>query len=437
MKYFSTQTQHALTNFPFPVPHVALKFIYAIAEIKHAAAFANAQAGGLTPHIAEAIQESCCEIVDGKFDDQFVTPTIQGGAGTSINMNVNEVIASRATELLQTQGISLQVHANDHVNLSQSTNDVNPSALRITCLRFMQELQTEVDMLVNAFQQKGETYKNTKKLGRTHLQDAVPITIGQEFAAYADVIYRDLERVMNCSPYLLQLNLGGTAVGDSINASPAYREHVYAQLREITGLPVEAVTNMMSLTSSTADFCAVSAALTILFMDLSKIATDLRILSSGPHGGIGEITLANLQPGSSIMPGKVNPVAAESVNQAFYFIAGKNQSILQASEAASLELAVMFPVVAEGLIASLTLSISVISIFRQKCVDLLTVNVERCSQLLERSSAYATLLTPTLGYDLVSEVVKESVATGVSIHSLVLKKHLLSEKEFEKIIHPQ
>ncbi len=432
MHQTGSQTQQALTNFPFPLPRVAVEFIYAIAEVKQAAAFANAQAGKLEEDIAQAIQESCKEVLAGKFDDQFVTPSIQGGAGTSINMNVNEVIAEHATELLSSNGKAIQVHPNDHVNLSQSTNDVNPSALRIACLRFVQELQTEVIQLIKSFRQKSEMYKEVKKLGRTHIQDAVPITVGDEFSSYADVVERDLKRIMDCIPYLTQLNLGGTAVGNQINASSEYIKHVYEKLREVSGLPIEAATNKMALTSSTADFCALSASLTILFMDLSKIATDLRILSSGPRGGIGEITLANLQPGSSIMPGKVNPVAAESINQSFYFISGKNLSILQASEGASLELAVMFPAVAESILSSLKLSISVIRVFRLKCIDVLVVNTDRCLELLEHSTAYATALTPMLGYDVVSEAVKEAVKTKMSLRTVVLNKHLLTEEEFDQ-----
>lgn len=435
MTYFGTQTQQALSNFPFDfLPRVDLDFIYAIVEIKLAAALANRDAKHLPSEVAQAIRAACQEILDGELDDQFVTPSIQGGAGTSINMNVNEVIAHRASQVLVLKNMNTPVHPNDHVNLSQSTNDVNPSALRITCLRLIQELQKEVDLLINSFQKKSDLSKEVHKLGRTHLQDAVPITVGQEFSSYAEVIYRDLERIMSCSPYLLQLNLGGTAVGTQTNASSLYIKKVYEHLRTITCLPVDPASNMMSLTSSTSDFCALSATITILMMDLSKIATDLRILSSGPLGGIHEVTLANLQPGSSIMPGKVNPVAAESINQAFYFIAGKNQSILQASEAASLELAVMFPVVAEGLISSLKLGTAAIRVFRQKCVELLTINEERCSELLERSTAYATLFTPKLGYDCVSTLVKESIATGVSFRELILKKELLTEKEFTEIL---
>lgn len=431
--YFGPQTQQSLKNFPFPLPTVDKDFICAIVEIKQAAARANKETGVLPVEIARAIETTCKEILHGVFDDQFVTPSIQGGAGTSINMNVNEVIAARATEILHAEKKELVVHPNDHVNCSQSTNDVNPSALRITCLRLMQTLETEVDALVKAFSQKSKQYHGVKKLGRTHLQDAVPITVGEELGAYADIIFRDLERIVACQPYLLQLNLGGTAVGNKVNVSPSYMTHVYKHLKKITHLNLEPATNLMSLTSSATDFCALSSAVTLLFADLSKIATDLRILSSGPQGGIAEYSLASLQPGSSIMPGKVNPVAAESINQTFYFIAGKNQTILQASEASCLQLAVMFPVIAESLISSLKLAISVIRVFRKKCIEQLEVRFDRCTELLEHSSAYATVLTPKLGYDVVSQVVKASIAEKKTIGELVVQKGLLTPQEFSEL----
>ncbi|MBI4008629.1 aspartate ammonia-lyase [Candidatus Roizmanbacteria bacterium] len=431
MKYWGKQTKQALENFPFPVPPVHLELIYAMTEIKKAAAFANLKAGDLSKDSASAIVVAADEIIRGKHDDQFILPSIQGGAGTSINMNVNEVLASRATAILKKKKIS--VHPNDHVNMSQSTNDVNPSALKLALMRLTHELLTATDTLIDAFAKKADEYKNIRKLARTHLQDAIPTTAGAEFDSYKETIIRDKKRIVDATTYLYDLNLGGTAIGNAANASSLYIAHVYRELKKQTKIPFRKATNLMSQTSSSSDFCHLSAVITILSMDISKIATDLRILSSGPHGGIGEIILEALQPGSSIMPGKVNPVAPESMNQIYYVISGKNLTIHQAAEASCLELAIMFPVIADSLITSIKLLISGIEVFAKKCILTLKVNKERCKENLERSTAYATLLTPKFGYDKVSRLVQKALKENKTLREVILEEDILSEKEFDHI----
>ncbi len=415
------------------MPRVSLTLIHAIAEVKHAAAAGNYAAGGLDKERTQAIQKACAEILSGRFNDQFVTPALQGGAGTSLHMNVNEVIAHRAEEISKRAHHELKIHANDHVNMSQSTNDVNPSALRIVAIRLSRELLSELKTLVEAFKEKANEFKDVTKLGRTHIQDAVPTTLGAEFASYAAICERNYHRIEEATAYLYELNLGGTAIGNAINASKQYRKHTYQELRKITGLPVKPAANLMAGTSSGQDICHLSAVITIAAMDLSKIATDLRFMSSGPNGGIGEIFLESLQPGSSIMPGKVNPVLPESMNQMFYYISGKNLTIHQASEGSHLELAIMFPVLADAIISQLEVFTAGISTFTTKAITTLRVNRERCQMHLDNSTAYATLLTPLLGYDVISAAVKESVEQNKPLRQILIEKKIISSDQIEQV----
>lgn len=431
---YGPQTKQALQNFPFPFHSVHLDLIYAITEVKEAAALANAEAETLDTDIAQAIVLSCQEVREGMFDDQFPTCALQGGAGTSINMNVNEVLATRVQEVLSEQGKTITVHPNDHVNMSQSTNDVNPSALRIVCIRLTASLVASLNNLVTELEKKAEEFKDVHKLGRTHIQDAVPTTLGEEMKSYAATLRRSLHRIQESSEYLPDLNLGGTAIGNSINASPDYIHAVYEQLRNITGMELRKAENLMSGTSSAGDFCNLSSVILDLCTDLSKIAKDLRVLSGGPKGGMGEISLEALQPGSSIMPGKVNPVMPEAVNQLYYLVSGLNVTVHQAAHGANLELNVMFPIIADSIITMLKVTQSVVQTFTDTCIVTMQANEERCRETLERSSAYATLLTPRLGYDVVSAVVKESVESGKSLREVVSEKELLTEEEFERIV---
>ena len=420
-KYFGKQTEQALQNFPFDISVVSLELIYAIADVKQAAAIANNKSEILSKYISSAIVTVCKEIKKGKFDDQFVTSSLQGGAGTSINMNVNEVIASRATEIL-----GKNVHPNDHVNMSQSTNDVNPTALRLVSIQLIKQLIVETSKLITAFNRKSKKYINVNKLARTHMQDAVMMTAGQEIAAWSATIERDLLRLNTFSPFLHDTHLGGTAIGNKINTPPKFIATVLQELRLITKIPFKQAKNLFSFTSTTSDFANLSNIVTLLAGDLSKIAHDIRFLASGPRGSIGEYKLKPLQPGSSIMPGKVNPVIPEMMNQIYYHVSGKNLAVQMANETSDLQLAVMFPTVADSLINSLKLLITGIKQFRTSCIDVLEVDEKRCRENLEKSTAYATLLTPILGYDIVSNCVKEAVKTDKTIKEVILSRGLLS-----------
>ncbi len=432
--YYANQTVLATTNFPFSIHHAKKEIIYGLAIVKKAAAIANHQAHTISHDIAAAIAIVCDEILAGKFDDQFVTPALQGGAGTSINMNVNEVIATRATEILKGKGKVVIVHPNDHVNRSHSTNDVNPSALKIACAMLLVRLIERVDVADKIFTKKAKEFEDVAKLGRTHLQDAVPTTLGAEFAAYAAIMHRHKKHLHDLLPYLYEINMGGTAIGSSANASPEYIDAFYPALRDITKLPIKRASNFASQTGSQTDFVMVSQALVLLTLDLSKIASDMRLMASGPNGGLGEITLASLQPGSSIMPGKVNPVLPESINQLYFMVSGNNLTIEHAAHGAQLELGVMGPILADELITSLKLSSEVIDNFMQHCVRQIKANPERCKEHLEKSTAYATLLTPILGYDTVSRAVKEAIAGHKTIRQVIVDGGYLSESDFNAAI---
>jgi len=414
---YQDQTKSALSNFPFTYHTVAKELIYAIVEIKKAAATANAADKGITQNQAQAIVQACDEILTGKYDDQFVTCALQGGAGTSINMNVNEVIATLAN-----------VHPLDQVNKSQSTNDVNPSGLKIACYRLITSLEHTLRVAATTMNARAIGWKDIPKLGRTHLQDAIPTTVGAEFASYAAIIERHNKRLSEIKPYMLELNLGGTAIGNALNASPKYRETAYTELEKITGIPVTPLSNLMSGTSSQTDFVALSHVLVSLYVDLSKIASDIRLMVSGPNGGFGELKLPALQKGSSIMPGKVNPVSAEMVNQTYYLLSGYATTIEHAAGGSQLELGIMFPILADTLISSLRLAQEVLDMFTKKCIAVLEVDKEHCLDHLNRSTAYATILTPLLGYDVVSDVVRKSIDNNKTIVDVLKEKNIFTEE---------
>ena len=431
-KYYGVQTEKAIKNFPFDFRHTYKELIYAVVEIKKAAARAHAAARELDKKRASAIVRACDEILAGKHDAQFILPSFQGGMGTSNHMNVNEAVAARATELLENSEMSSHCHPNDHVNMSHSTNDVMPSALKISAIRIADELLASTDILIAAFEKKAKQFSKILKLGRTHMQDAVPITLGEEFASYAETIGRRQKGIREAREYLFELSLGGSAVGNSINVSPKYKKFLYRELQKLTKLPVRPAKNLMSQTASVTDFLVTSQALTALCADLSKIAGDFRILSSGPNGGIGELILPELQAGSSIMPGKVNPVLPEALSQLYYLVSGNNLTIEKACEGAQLELGVMMPVITDRLIESLKLSAEMIEQFAKKCVAGILANKLRIREHLEKSTAYATLLNPIIGYDAAAACVKETVATGKTLREVVLAKKLLTPREFDR-----
>ncbi|MBI2612309.1 aspartate ammonia-lyase [Candidatus Kaiserbacteria bacterium] len=432
--YYGAQTEKARKNFPFDFRKTYKEFIFTIVEIKKAAARAHAAAGELDRKRAAAIVRACDEVLRGKFDEQFVLPSFQGGMGTSNHMNVNEVVAARATEILKNK---LTVHPNDHLNMSHSTNDVMPSALKITTIRLVDTLDDSLDVLIGAFEKKAKQFSKILKLGRTHMQDAVPVTLGDEFASYAETLKRRQKGMREARAYLFELSLGGSAVGNSINVSPKYKKFLYRELQKVTKLPLKPAKNLMSQTASVTDFLVVSQALTALCADLSKIAGDFRILSSGPKGGIGELILPELQAGSSIMPGKVNPVLPEALSQLYYLVSGNNVTIEKACEGAQLELGVMMPVITDRLIESLKLSAEMIEQFAKKCVAGIVANKPRIKEHLEKSTAYATLLNPIIGYDAAAACVKEAVRTGKTLREVVLAKKLLTPKEFDRVTKPR
>lgn len=420
---FGTQTKAAIENFPFDYPLTHLEFYMAMVLVKKAAATANLKAGKITQEKAKKIISACDDILKGKYNDQFVVKGLHGGAGTSVNMNVNEVISSLTG-----------VHPNDDVNASQSTNDVNPSALKIASILLSQKLLNSLLYLIKVVEERGLEFKNVKKLARTHMQDAVPTTMGAEFNSYASILRRDKKRIEDSLNYLYELNLGGTAIGNSINAPKVYIESVYQELKKVTGIKqLKPLSNLMSGTSSDTDFCQLSSAVNLLCLDISKIATDLRFMSSGPRGGIGEISFVEMQQGSSIMPGKVNPIICETMNQIYFQVDGRNTTIHHAAEGSHLELGVMLPAIADSLITMLKIVDSGLRLFADRGIKKIIANRERCLELLERSMAYATLLSPRLGYDTVSKIVKEAVVSGKTLKQIVLEKKLLSIEEFEKL----
>jgi len=422
-RYYGKETEAARRNFPFSSPPLALKLVHVTALIKEAAAQAWREEGGLDGKRAAAIVRSSREVAAGKFDDQFSLPALQGGAGTSFHMNVNEVIAARASEMLKGgRNKGLAVHPNDHVNKGQSTNDVVPSALKIVSFRIAEEAIESTDRMIAALTQKARKFNGIAKLGRTHLQDAVPTTLKNEFLSYAAALARDKEAIRGAMPYLLELNLGGTAIGSSVNAPAGFRKRMYVHLRRLTKLPVKPAKNLFTQTWSAADFCRFSSAFVVLTLDASKMANDLRFMASGPRGGIGEIKLAPMQAGSSIMPGKVNPVFLEVLNQLYFLVLGNDASIREAAHASQMELGVMTPIIADRLVSSGKL---ISQVFRQaadKCIARISADPERCREHLERSMAQATMLVPRLGYDRVSALVKEAVKKDLTLREVMDKK---------------
>src|SRR3989338_2127659 len=414
-KYYGEQTERAIKNFAFDTYRVHKEFIEALVQIKKAAAEANLAAGNMSHEISDAIIRACNEVLTGKLGpEQFPLKALQGGAGTSINMNVNEVV--------------------DHANRSQSTNDVNPSAIKIASIRLTQNLQKTLRLLVRALDGKAREFRSIDKLARTHLQDAVPTTLGAEFASYAAIIRWHQEKINRVVVYCQELNLGGTAIGNSVNASPQYIAAVYKALSRNTRQNFKPTSNLMSQTSSQTDFLAMSQAVTALCVDLSKIATDFRFMASGPRGGIAQITLGELQKVSSIMPGKVNPVLPETMNQLYFMVSGNNLAIEHSAHAAQMELGVMFPLIADRLLQSLQLTSQVTAQFTKLCVMKIKADKKRCKELLERSTAYAATLTPFLGYDAMSRSVKTAVATGKTLREVVVGSRLMSNKEFDAAV---
>ena len=438
--YYGVQTLRALQNFDItgiPISHYE-PFIRSLALVKKAAAQANLELGLLEDDIANAISQACDEIIAGQLLDAFVVDIIQGGAGTSSNMNANEVIANRALEILgYEKGQYEFVHPNQHVNMSQSTNDVFPTALRITLWVMLDSLVGGMRILQEALAQKEDEFKDVLKIGRTQLQDAVPMTLGQEFGAYAVMVGEDIQRVIEARNLVREINLGGTAIGTGLNAPHGYALKATRKLAELSGIPVVKSHDLVEATQDTGVYVQLSGVLKRFAVKLSKICNDLRLLSSGPRAGLNEIDLPPMQPGSSIMPGKVNPVIPEVVNQVAYEVIGNDITITMAAEAGQLELNVMEPVIAFNLFSSIQLLCNACGTLTERCIRGITANRERCLLLVKRSIGLVTALVPVLGYERASEIAKQALNSGDSVYEIVLRSGELSREQLDVLLSPE
>jgi fumarate hydratase class II len=419
---YGAQTQRAVNNFNVSGLRPWRAFIWSMATIKLAAAEVNRDLGLLDADIASVIITAAQEVIDGRWDDQFVVDPFQAGAGTSHNMNVNEVIANRATIILGGKPGQYKVHPNDHVNMSQSTNDTIPTAIRLGCLWRLDELLSAVNELAEALEKKSQQFDDIVKSGRTHLQDAVPVRMGQEFGAYAEAVNRDGERIRQAAEGLRHLGIGGTATGTGLNAHPEYHTRMIRRLSEITGLTLYSAGNLFEAMQSMADPASFSAALRTLAITLTRIANDVRLLASGPSTGLDELRLPVVQPGSSIMPGKVNPVMAEMLNMSMFYVQGCDLTISLASQAGQLELNVMMPIIAHCLFEMMQVMIGSISAFTQKCVRGLDANRAKAEGWLARNAIVATALNPLIGYNASAALVKEALQRNITIRQVALEK---------------
>jgi len=436
---YGVQTLRALEN--FPITGIALRefpaLIEALAAVKEAAASTNAELGLLDAEIAETIKRAAQEIRAGRHHEHFVVDMIQGGAGTSTNMNANEVIANRALELMgKERGDYATVHPNTHVNLSQSTNDVYPTAVKLALHRAIEELREAMRKLVDAFLAKGNEFSTFVKMGRTQLQDAVPMTLGQEFAAFGHTMQEDVDRLGEAQALIREINMGATAIGTGITTPPRYAETIRRELSRITGLSLITAPDLVEATSDTGAFVQMSGVLKRCAVKLSKICNDLRLLSSGPRAGLGEINLPAMQPGSSIMPGKVNPVIPEMVNQVCFDVIGGDVTVTLAAEAGQLQLNVFEPVIAYRLLRSIETLKNACTVLRERCVTGITANPARMRQFVEHSIGIVTALLPSLGYEKASLVAKEALESGRGVYDVVVSRGLLTREQLDRALDP-
>ncbi len=435
--YYGVQTLRAMENFPITGYRIHESLITAMAMVKKAAALANMETGQLNKRIGQAIVDAAEEIINGRLHDQFIVDPIQGGAGTSINMNANEVIANRALEILgYEKGDYFQVSPNSHVNMSQSTNDAFPTAIHIATLMMLEKLLETMEALRDTFAKKALEFDHVIKMGRTHLQDAVPIRLGQEFEAYRRVLSRDIVRIQQCRQHLYEVNMGATAVGTGLNADPRYIENVVKHLAEISQFPIKGAEDLVDATQNTDAYTEVSAALKVCMINMSKIANDLRLMASGPRVGLGEISLPPRQPGSSIMPGKVNPVMAEVINQVAFQVIGNDHTICLASEAGQLELNVMEPVLVFNLLQSISIMNNAFRVFKDYCLEGISANEEVMKSYVEKSAGIITAVNPHLGYEVAARIAREAILTGKSVRELCLHYQVLTEEELDLILDP-
>jgi aspartate ammonia-lyase len=432
---YGVQTERARQNFPISGLAPQPVFVDAVVWIKKAAALTHRETGRLDAKLADAIVRAADEVLGGQHRDQFVVDPYQAGAGTSHNMNANEVLANRANELLGgKRGSYAPVHPNDHVNMAQSTNDVIPTAIRLGALALVQGLLPVLDRLSQALTAKGAAFDEVLKSGRTHLQDATPIRLGQEFAAYGHTVQRNRERIARAADDLRDLGIGGTAVGTGLNAEAAYPGLMIKHLRALTGLDLREGADRVQLMQSMGDATALSGALRTYAVDLGKIASDIRLLASGPRTGLAEIRLPAVQPGSSIMPGKVNPSIAEMVNMVCFQAIGNDVTIAAAAEAGQLELNVMMPLIAQNLFLTIAILTSASRVLAERCIDGITADQAMCAYWLDRSPALVTALAPKIGYADAAKLAKEAVERNLSVRALLLEKGVLKGKELDEVL---
>lgn len=437
--YYGVQTQRAIDNFKISgqllssYPH----FIHGLAMVKKAAAKTNYELGLLDEEMNSLIGETCDEIMAGQLHDQFPIDMIQGGAGTSVNMNANEVIANRVLEKRgKVKGDYQFCSPNDQVNLSQSTNDAYPTAIKMALLNMNSELVEKLRKTISAFRAKGVEFSDVIKMGRTQLQDAVPMTLGQEFEAYAATLEEDISKLNSNAKLFVEINMGATAIGTGLNAPPGYARLCAKNLAKISGYPIVSAPNLVEATPDTGSYVIYSSAMKRLAVKLSKICNDLRLLSSGPRAGLFEINLPPMQPGSSIMPGKVNPVIPEVVNQVCFKVIGNDLTVTFAAEAGQLQLNVMEPVLSHSIMESINFLGNALDTLREKCITGITANREVCLYMVKHSIGIVTALNPYIGYKNSTEIAKEALETGKSVYNLVLEKGILSQEKLDEILDP-
>lgn len=438
--YYGVQTQRAINNYKISGKHMCdyPEYVKAIAYVKLAAAEANHELGQLPDDVADAMCRACREIIDGKFHENFVTDMVQGGAGTSVNMNANEVIANRALELMgYEKGDYQHCWPNDHCNCGQSTNDVYPTTIRLTFIEMNKQLVAALERLVASFRKKGEEFKNNIKMGRTQLQDAVPMTSGQEFTAFANTLEEEIGNLNRNVELMLEINMGATAIGTGLNAVPGYAELCTKKLAELTGENFTLGKDLVEATPDTGDYVSYSGALKRLAVKLSKICNDLRLMASGPRCGLHEINLPPMAPGSSIMPGKVNPVIPEVTNQTCFKVIGNDTTVMIAAEAGQLQLNVMESVITQCIIESQTWLGRAMDTLRERCVDGITVNAEHNAETVRNSIGIVTALNPYIGYKNSTKIAKEALETGASVYDLVLRDKILTKEKLDAILDPK
>ena len=436
--YYGVQSMRAATNFQITHRPLHPVLIDSIVMVKKAAAITTEKSGKLDQQIAQVIIQACDEILDGNLRDQFIVDAIQGGAGTSANMNANEVIANRAIEILGgTKGDYSIVHPNDHVNMSQSTNDVIPTAGKITVLKLLPQTIKELEKLEKAMEEKEAEFDDILKMGRTQLQDAVPMRLGQSFGAFAHVLKRDIKRLKNVMEEMKVLNIGATAIGTAINVDPYYLANISYELSKVAGISLKQADDLIDATQNLDGFVSVSGVLKTCAVDISKISNDLRLMSSGPRTGLSEINLPARQNGSSIMPGKINPVIPEVVSQVAYLIIGHDYTITMAAEAGQLELNAFEPVLFHHLFESIDTLKEAAATLTKHCITGITANKGQCEEYIEKSVGISTALCPYIGYAKSAEIAKKSLKTGISVKELVLEEGLLKEEELKEILKPE